>query len=92
MGFVTGMLGLSGPHMTALGTHDSSIPHLVMGFINLVAAVAASFLPETRGCALPETLKAAAEYGSDQRYFSYVRNVNFSTFSKDTDSKVSVAI
>ena len=44
----------------------------VMGLINFVAAIASSFLPETVGCDLPETLEAATIYGNDQSYFSYV--------------------
>ena len=72
--FAALLLGLSGPHITALGTDDSRIPLGVMGFINLIAAIAASFIPETLGCDLPETLKSASQYGNDQRYFSYVRN------------------
>ena len=74
VGFVAAILGLAGPHITALGSEDPRIPLGVMGLINLVAAVASSFLPETLGCNLPETLKAASEYGKNQKYFSYVKN------------------
>jgi len=32
-----------------------------------------SFLPETIGASLPETLEEAAEFGKDQKYFSWIR-------------------
>ena len=72
--FVAHIVGLVGPYITGLGAKDKRIPLAAMGLINLVAAVASSFLPETVGCDLPETLKAAAEYGKNQSYFSYVKN------------------
>ena len=74
IGTMAGILGLAGPHITGLGSIDERIPIGAMGLINLVAAIASSFLPETVGCDLPETLETAAIYGKDQRYFSYVRN------------------
>ena len=74
IGFVATLFGLAGPHITGLGSEDKRIPLAAMGLINLVATVASSFLPETVGCDLPETLKAAADYGKDQNYFSYVKN------------------
>ena len=74
IGFVASVLGLAGPHITGLGAKDKRIPLAVMGLINVIAAVASSFLPETVGCDLPETLKAAARYGKDQHYFTYVKN------------------
>ena len=39
----------------------------------------ASFLPETNGVTLPETLSEAANFGRDQKYFSWIRS--------QTDSK-----
>merc|ERR1712226_1809710 len=74
IGTMASILGLVGPHITGLGTVDERIPLGAMGLINLVAAIASSFLPETVGCDLPETLVAAAKYRRDQCYFSYVRN------------------
>ena len=77
MGFVSffaNIFSLVGPFVTGLGALDKRIPLGTMGLINLIATVASSFLPETVGCVLPETLKAAANYGKDQEYFSYVKN------------------
>ena len=68
------MFGLAGPHITALGSKDKRIPLGVMGLINLLASITASFLPETLGCDLPETLKSASNFGRDQAFFSYVTN------------------
>ena len=76
MGFVAAIFGLAGPHITGLGAKDKRIPLGVMGMINVTAAVAASFIPETVGCDLPETLKAASEFGQDQPYFSYINYSN----------------
>ena len=73
-GTMASILGLVGPHITGLGAYDGRIPLGAMGLINLVAAISSSFLPETVGCNLPETLEAAANYGKDQGYFSFVRN------------------
>ena len=89
IGFVATLFGLAGPHITGLGAEDPRIPLAAMGLINLVATVASSFLPETVGCDLPETLKAAAEYGKDQNYFSYVKNgkvVNWKQSEKNDGS------
>jgi hypothetical protein len=74
VGFVAAILGLAGPHITGLGSEDPRIPLGAMGLINIIAAVTSSFLPETVGCDLPETLNAASEYGKNQHYFSYVKN------------------
>jgi len=35
----------------------------------------ASFLPETIGASLPETLDAASEFGKDHKYFSWIRYI-----------------
>ena len=72
--FVAAMFGLAGPHITALGSKDKRIPLGVMGLINLLASITASFLPETLECDLPETLKSASNFGRDQAFFSYVTN------------------
>ena len=82
IGFVAAMFGLAGPHITALGANDQRIPLGVMGLINMVAAITASFLPETVGCDLPETLKSASMFGEDQSYFSYVKNGKLQNNSK----------
>ena len=74
VGFVAAIFGLAGPHITGLGADDKRIPLGAMGLINVIASVAASFLPETVGCELPETLQAASDYGKDQTYYSYVKN------------------
>ena len=72
--FVASMFGLAGPHITALGSKDKRIPLGVMGLINFMASITASFLPETLGCDLPETLKSSSDFGRDQAFFSYVIN------------------
>ena len=72
--FCVKIFGLAGPHITALGAKDKRLPFVPMGLLNLFAAVASFFLPETVGCSLPETLQEASDFGKDQRYFSFVKN------------------
>ncbi len=43
-----------------------------MALICLTGGLAASFLPETAGSELPETMEEAAEFGKDHGYFSWV--------------------
>ena len=82
VGFVAAMFGLAGPHITALGASDKRIPLGAMGLINILAAIMASFLPETLGCDLPETLKSASMFGNDQSFFSYVKDGKLQNTSK----------
>ena len=42
--------------------------------INFVGAIVASFLPETLGCSLPETILESSEFGKDQKYLSWLWN------------------
>ena len=73
MGFVyfaALVLGLPGAYITDLGREDKCIPYLFMFGLGSLAALTSSFLPETYGVHLPETLEAAAEFGKDQKYFS----------------------
>ncbi len=44
-----------------------------MALISLAAGSAASFLPETAGTDLPETVAEAGDFGSDQKYFQWIR-------------------
>lgn len=83
--FVATMFGLAGPHITSLGKIDKRIPLGVMGLINLVGSITVSFLPETVGCDLPETLKSASDFGKDQQFFSYVRSRNLLNKPNDAE-------
>ena len=59
----------------------------------LFGAIAASFLPETVGVALPETLGEATKFGEDQKYFSWIRkndNHRGNGASKNEDDEESV--
>ncbi len=44
-----------------------------MGIMCLLGTIAASLLPETVGVDLPETLGEAANFGKDQKFFSWIR-------------------
>ena len=71
--FTASIIGLSGPTAAHLGTVDKRIPYAIILGISLISGISASFLPETLGCYLPETISAAAEFGKDQKYFSWMR-------------------
>ena len=70
--FISGVLTLPAPQVAHLGTIDRRIPYGVIAAIALFAAFTASFLPETIGCPLHETIASAAEFGGKQRYFSWI--------------------
>lgn len=67
-------LGVPGAYITGLGKKDKSIPYIFMAGLGLVASITSSFLPETLGCYLPETVEQASEYGRDHKYFSFKVN------------------
>ena len=60
------------PQVAYLGTFDKSIPYKIAAGICVFSAFAASFLPETLGCDLPETIPSAAKFGATQKYFSWI--------------------
>ena len=73
MGFVyccALFIGLPGPFITAMGKTDRRVPYLFMAGLAMFGAVTSSFIPETKGCYLPETVEQAAKFGSDHKYFS----------------------
>lgn len=67
------VIGIGGPYVIHLGTIDVRIPYGIMALMCLFGAIAASFLPETNGVALPESIQDAAAFGKNQNYFSTVR-------------------
>ena len=75
--FVCDIIGLTGPHFVSLGRVNKAIPYIGLSLLSVCSSVAASFLPETLGASLPETVTEAAEYGKDQKYFQLkvVQNV-----------------
>ena len=75
--FISSIIGLSGPTAAHLGTIDKRIPYAIISGISLISGIAASFLPETLGCYLPETVSSASEFGKDQKYFSWIRQGHF---------------
>ena len=73
MGFVyfaALVLGLPAPYIVDMGKQDKSIPYIFLGALGIFSSITSSFLPETLGCYLPETLVGAANFGRDQKYFS----------------------
>ena len=65
------LLGVPGAYITGLGKIDKNIPYLFMAGLGVFGAIASSFIPETLGCYLPETIEQASEYGRDHKYFSF---------------------
>jgi len=54
-----------------LGATDLKLPYLAMFLISGAGAVSVSFLPETLGATLPETLDEASDFGKNDKYFSF---------------------
>ena len=60
-----------GPYAVALGSTDLRLPYFVLFLICLTGTLATSFLPETVGAKLPETLQEANTFGQTDKYFSF---------------------
>lgn len=69
--FISQIISIGGPYVLTLGMTDPKLPYMVMFLICLVGSVAASFLPETVGAKLPETLEDAEGFARTDKYFSY---------------------
>ena len=69
--FVSQVVGLLGPFLVQMGMYNKAIPHIGLGFACFIGTIAASFLPETIGVDLPETLTEASDFGRDQPFFSF---------------------
>ena len=67
-------LQIFAPQVTYLALVDKRIPYFIIAGINFVGAVVASFLPETLGCSLPETILASSEFGKEQKFWSWMWN------------------
>ena len=80
--FISKLLALPGATIALLGRHDKRIPYLIVGAVAVVGAICASFLPETRGCYLPETVSTAASFGNDQKYFSWAKKKGSAAYRK----------
>ena len=72
LGFIGSLVMIPAPQVAYLGTFDKSIPYKIAAAICVFSAFAASFLPETLGCDLPETIPSAAKFGTSQKYFSWI--------------------
>ena len=69
--FISQMISIGGPYTINLGKHDLRYPYLALFMICLSGTVATSFLPETVGAKLPETLEDANTFGVKVKYFSF---------------------
>jgi len=69
--FISQTISIGGPYCIALGTTDLRYPYLIMFLICLLGSVATSFLPETVGAKLPETLEDANQFGRSDKYLSF---------------------
>ena len=79
-------ISIGGPYVIYLGATDLKLPYMVMFLICLVGAISVSLIPETLGCRLPETLKAASEFGKNDKYFSYLPHGRYSVVA-ESDSE-----
>merc|ERR1712059_53125 len=67
--FISQTISIGGPYTIALGATNLMIPYMIMMLICLAGAVATSFLPETLGAKLPETLEESNQFGRTDKYF-----------------------
>jgi len=68
---ISQIISIAGPYVIFLGQTNLMFPYMVMALICLVGSVATSFLPETIGSKLPETIEEADRFGKHDPYFSY---------------------
>lgn len=59
---VSAVLGILCPYIIFLATVHAALPPALMAVMCLVGTVAAAFLPETMGAALPETIREAEKF------------------------------
>jgi len=72
--FISQMISIGGPYAMAAGSINVMIPYMIMMLICLAGSIATSFLPETLGAKLPETLEDANQFGRTDKYFSLKPN------------------
>jgi len=72
--FISQMISIGGPYAMAAGAVNVMIPYMIMMLICLAGSIATSFLPETLGAKLPETLEDANQFGRTDKYFSLKPN------------------
>jgi len=72
--FISQTISIGGPYVIHLGATDPRYPYLVMFLICLLGSVSTSFLPETVGAKLPETLEDANQFGRSDKYLSFKPN------------------
>ncbi|KAB7504226.1 hypothetical protein Anas_07213 [Armadillidium nasatum] len=77
---VTGIVSLAAlifiPPLIAMGNSNASLPYYILFGIGLFGTLLCSFLPETLGQPLPQTIKEALHIGKNQTYFSLVHKWN----------------
>nr|CAD7200912.1 unnamed protein product [Timema douglasi] len=64
-------IGMLGPYIVYLGSSvDTRYPYIILGLLTTLAAISATFLPETLNQKLPENLTDAQNFGKDQKFWS----------------------
>ncbi|KAK4311872.1 hypothetical protein Pmani_016656 [Petrolisthes manimaculis] len=70
---ITGVTGLSAtilvPSLMALGTSNQKLPYYILSGLCVCGAAVSTFLPETLGLPLPQTVEQANQVGNGQSYF-----------------------
>uniref|UniRef100_V5HJW2 Putative organic cation transporter 1-like protein n=2 Tax=Ixodes ricinus TaxID=34613 RepID=V5HJW2_IXORI len=61
------------PYIVYMSMYGKWIPFLFLGIIHVIAGTSASFLPETKGYPLCQTVEEANSFGKGQKYFSFNR-------------------
>ena len=83
-------LQIFAPQVTYLALADKRIPYIIIAAINFIGGIVASFLPETLGCSLPETILESSEFGKDQKYFSWLWNLQEAKITHEKEYNSSI--
>lgn len=65
---------------------DTRYPYAILIVFSLLGAVCATLLPESLDQKLPDTLEDSAEFGADQKFWSFPKR-NSNTRYKSTPNK-----
>ncbi|CAH1800792.1 unnamed protein product [Owenia fusiformis] len=70
------MCGLVAPYMPLLSVYWYGLPYLVLGSVPVIVGLLCFLLPETKGRRLPDTLKDAELFGTEQYDNMYQATTN----------------
>lgn len=84
---VSTLFGSFSPYISYLGTAvDARYPYAILIVFSLLGAICATLLPESLDQNIPDTLEDSAEFGADQKFWSFPQR-NSKTRYKSTPNK-----